>query len=257
MSGLWGELNTFIPWRQQPELDRRMQQRAEARARSLAAWRLAVAPLPDTSHERRPTMNQTIERLTHRLADLKDQHTTIAATTQAAIARARAAEASSYQALLDAIADGRDASTERRAHQEAQDALHDSQLQADVGQVRAQRLQADIEETARQLEQATETRRRRLIAALEQARSDLEAEMAEMTERRFEAEARGLQINARLHQLRGAAGFVVTVPAPFVPPVLRPVTLDNPAPAPVFPEIHRREVLARIGAEVAQIGAEL
>lgn len=203
-------------------------------------------------------MNQTIERLNNHLADLQGQRSNVAAQARAAITQAEAHERECYQALLDAIADGRDAAQERRAHEIAQVALEDAQLQADVGKVRAQRLQVEIAEAEEQIQQATEERRLRTIAALEQARDELERDLVELTERRFEAEARGLHINARLHQLRRLpAPAPDVVPPPYGYPTFRPITLGSPAPQPVFPSLHRLDTLARIGAEVAQIGSEL
>ena len=248
--------NSALGWGYHLTIGQRMQQRAAALARNAGATRAA----PSMHHHTNPhglTMNQTIQNLTTQLADLKDQHAAVAAQAAADITQAERAAAQAYQDLLDAIADGRTPRAEAEAHQAAQAALQTAKLQSDVGEVRAARLAAEIEDTTEELAHETEARRRRLIAALEQARNELEADMVEMTERRFEAEARGLQINARLHQLRGSPGVVDTVPLPYAHPVLRPITLDNPAPAPIFPSMHRREVLARIGAEVAQIGADL
>ena len=257
MSNGWREANGSHGLGLRFDLRQRLQQQAAALALKASGYRAAPSLPHAATAPRKLTMNQTIERLTHRLADLKGQHANLAANTAAAIAQAEAAERNSYQALLDAIADGRDATQQSRAHETAQAALHDAQLLADVGQVRAQRLQAEIQETAELLAQEQDGRRRRLIEALERARDELEHDLVELTERRFEAEARGLQINARLHQLQGFPGTFATVPEPYGYPLLRPITMSNPAPPPVFPALHRQDTLERIAAEVAQIGSEL
>ncbi len=251
----WKEANGTRDWTTTVHIGQRLQQRRAALA--LNAGRVA-AKITHQPEPQRPTMNETIQRLTRHLADLKAQRASIASTTVANIAQAERAAAGAYQAMLDAIADGRDPTAEAQAHQAAQAALQTARLQADVGEVRAQRLAAEIEDTADQLANAEGARRRALIAELEGARDELERELMEMTERRFEAEVRGLHINARLHQLNGSPGaFFGTIPAPYAYPTLRPRTMSDPAPSPVYPELQRKDVMLRIGAEVAQIGADL
>lgn len=237
---------------------RRRQQSAEALAANATRYAQTKATAPLIPNHQHPTMNQTIQKITQHLANLKDQKAAIAATSASDIARAEQDVARTYQAMIDAIADGRDPSAEAQANQTAKAALQTARLQADVGTVRVQRLTAEIEDTTDDLANEEGALRRSLIAALERARNDLECEMMTITERRFEAEVRGLHINARLHQLKGLPGhYAASIPGPYSYPVLRPVTLSHPAPAPVFPELHRKDVMQRIAAEVAQIGAEL
>lgn len=262
MSRGWKEANGASDWTSTVHLGQRLQQRRAALALNAGRMAVKIAPQPSqkgtTMNQTRTTMNQTVQELNDRLAGLKAQHAATAETSAADISRAERSAAHAYQAMLDAIADGRDPTVEAQSHQAAQAALQTARLQADVGKVRAQRLAAEIEDTADQLANAAGARRRALIAELEGARDELERELVEITERRFEAEVRGLHINARLHQLNGRPGaFLGTIPAPYAYPTLRPVTLSTPAPPPVFPEIHRKDVMQRIAIEVAQIGADL
>ncbi len=193
-------------------------------------------------------MNKKIRELSTKLAALEAEHSTLLEQADSGLEQAEAVKERTYAALVQTMADGGNVASARKAHEAADAALASAKIIRDAAQVRATRMQAEIEDVRQALDRERSAYNSRRRVALKAALNEAVAEHKAAFDSVFFKLRRAQALDAELHKLDGTPNPNTPIDRAWVP-----------GPRGELVEIYgmyHAERLAAIQAEAAALGTE-